>query len=73
MRLPLTGRLIPIIADDHAEADFGSGAVKITAAHDFNDFEVAQRHPEANIPLDQPDEPRCDDVRRACPADVSAA
>lgn len=42
--LPLVGRAIPIIADEHADPAFGSGAVKITPAHDFNDFEVGQRH-----------------------------
>ncbi len=50
-RLPIVDRLIPIIADNYVEADFGSGAVKITAAHDFNDFEVYKRHPAANIPV----------------------
>jgi valyl-tRNA synthetase len=50
-RLPLVDRLIPIIADPMVEADFGSGAVKITAAHDFNDFAVYQRHADAGIPL----------------------
>ncbi|NJC08146.1 valyl-tRNA synthetase [Polymorphobacter fuscus] len=50
-RLPLVDRLIPIITDSYVEADFGSGAVKITAAHDFNDFEVYKRHPEADIPV----------------------
>src|SRR5215208_2015903 len=50
-RLPIVDRLIPIIADEHVEMDFGSGAVKITAAHDFNDFEAYKRHPEAQIPL----------------------
>ena len=49
--LPIVDRLIPIITDDHVEMDFGSGAVKITAAHDFNDFEVYKRHPQAKIPL----------------------
>jgi valyl-tRNA synthetase len=44
VRLPLTGREIPIIADSYVEKDFGSGAVKITPAHDPNDFEVGQRH-----------------------------
>ncbi|RMF68630.1 MAG: valine--tRNA ligase, partial [Alphaproteobacteria bacterium] len=44
VRLPLVGRLIPIIADEHADPEQGSGAVKITPAHDFNDFEVARRH-----------------------------
>ncbi|KAF0146630.1 MAG: valyl-tRNA synthetase [Rhodospirillaceae bacterium] len=42
--LPLTGRLIPIIADPYANPEKGTGAVKITPAHDFNDFEVARRH-----------------------------
>ncbi|MDB2682662.1 valine--tRNA ligase [Alphaproteobacteria bacterium] len=42
--LPLTGRLIPIVADEHADPEHGSGAVKITPAHDFNDFEVGKRH-----------------------------
>ena len=44
VRLPLVGREIPIIADEHADPELGSGAVKITPAHDFNDFEVGQRH-----------------------------
>ncbi len=49
--LPLVGRRIPIIADDHADPTTGSGAVKITPAHDFNDFEVGRRHslPMVNI------------------------
>ena len=42
--LPLVGRRLPIIADDHADPEAGSGAVKITPAHDFNDFEVGRRH-----------------------------
>jgi valyl-tRNA synthetase len=42
--LPLVGRRIPIVADDHADPETGSGAVKITPAHDFNDFEVGRRH-----------------------------
>ncbi len=42
--LPLTDRLIPIIADEHADPEAGSGAVKITPAHDFNDYEVGKRH-----------------------------
>ncbi len=45
--LPLVGREIPIIADDYVDKDFGTGAVKITPAHDPNDFEVGQRH---NLP-----------------------
>jgi len=44
VRLPLADRLIPIIADEYPDPDFGSGAVKITGAHDFNDHEVAKRH-----------------------------
>jgi valyl-tRNA synthetase len=42
--LPLVGRSIPIIADDYVDAEFGSGCVKITPAHDFNDYAVGQRH-----------------------------
>jgi valyl-tRNA synthetase len=44
VRLPLADRLIPIIADEYPDPDFGSGAVKITGAHDFNDYQVARRH-----------------------------
>ncbi len=43
IRLPITGRLIPIIADEHADPELGSGAVKVTPGHDFNDFEVGKR------------------------------
>lgn len=42
--LPLTNREIPIIADDYVDADFGSGCVKITPAHDFNDYAMGERH-----------------------------
>lgn len=58
--LPLVGRRIPIVADDYADPEAGSGAVKITPAHDFNDFEVGKRNdlrviniltPEASITL----------------------
>ncbi|NRA29936.1 MAG: valine--tRNA ligase [Parvularculaceae bacterium] len=48
VRLPIVDRLIPIIADEYPDPELGTGAVKITGAHDFNDFEVAKRH---NIPL----------------------
>jgi len=48
VRLPLAGRDIPVIADEYVDPDFGSGVVKITPAHDFNDYEVGQRH---NLPL----------------------
>lgn len=44
VKLPITGREIPIVADDYVEMDFGSGAVKITPAHDPNDFEIGNRH-----------------------------
>ncbi len=43
-QLPLTDRTLPIVADDYADPEQGSGAVKITPAHDFNDFEVGRRH-----------------------------
>lgn len=46
--LPLVNRLIPIIADDYVDREFGTGCVKITPAHDFNDYEVGKRH---NLPL----------------------
>ncbi len=50
--VPVINRIIPIIADEYVEAEFGSGAVKITAAHDFNDFEVYKRHKDkVEIPL----------------------
>ena len=44
LELPLTGRQIPIIADDYVDRDFGTGCVKITPAHDFNDYEMGRRH-----------------------------
>jgi valyl-tRNA synthetase len=49
--LPLTGRTIPVIADDYVDPEFGSGCVKITPAHDFNDYAMGQRHdlPTINI------------------------
>jgi valyl-tRNA synthetase len=62
--LPLVGRRIPIIADEYSDPEKGSGAVKITPAHDFNDFEVGKRHglpmisimgPEGKLDLDKPD------------------
>ena len=43
VRLPITGRIIPVITDDHADPELGSGAVKITPGHDFNDFQVGLR------------------------------
>jgi valyl-tRNA synthetase len=44
VELPLTGRRIPIITDDYVDRDFGTGVVKVTPAHDFNDYAVGQRH-----------------------------
>jgi len=44
VRLPLCDRLIPVIADDYVDPEFGSGCVKITPAHDFNDYEIGRRH-----------------------------
>ena len=51
VRLPLANRLIPIITDDYPDPDFGSGAVKITGAHDFNDYDVAKRNDIPMYPL----------------------
>ncbi len=48
IRLPITSRLIPIVADTYVDKDFGTGCVKITPAHDFNDYEVGKRH---DLPL----------------------
>jgi valyl-tRNA synthetase len=49
VRLPLVGRIIPIVGDDYADPEKGTGAVKITPAHDFNDFDVGKRHNLAQI------------------------
>jgi valyl-tRNA synthetase len=49
LRLPLTERTIPIIADDYVDPTFGTGAVKITPGHDFNDYQVWQRHKHENL------------------------
>ncbi|WP_296238555.1 valine--tRNA ligase [Psychrobacter sp. UBA5136] len=46
--LPITGRVVPIVADDYVDIEFGTGCVKITPAHDFNDYELGRRH---NLPL----------------------
>ena len=48
VRLPLIGRLVPVISDEYVDPAFGSGCVKITPGHDFNDYEVGRRH---NLPL----------------------
>ncbi len=52
--LPLTGRTIPVIADDYVDPEFGTGCVKITPAHDFNDYKVWQRHEHTGIFLGLP-------------------
>jgi valyl-tRNA synthetase len=51
LRLPITGREIPVILDEYVDREFGTGAVKITPAHDFNDYAIGQRHklPQFNI------------------------
>ena len=49
--LPLTGRTIPVIADAYVDREFGTGCVKITPAHDFNDWQIGQRHGLAPIPI----------------------
>ncbi|MGH8280508.1 MAG: valine--tRNA ligase [Gammaproteobacteria bacterium] len=49
LKLPLTGREIPLIADDYVDKEFGTGAVKITPAHDFNDYKVWERHQESSL------------------------
>ncbi|WP_338454965.1 valine--tRNA ligase [uncultured Alteromonas sp.] len=54
IELPITGRLIPVIADDYVDQEFGTGCVKITPAHDFNDYDMGKRHslPMINILTD---------------------
>ncbi len=54
VELPLTGRTIPIIADDYVDPEFGTGCVKITPAHDFNDYEVWVRHRHTSVIQDLP-------------------
>jgi valyl-tRNA synthetase len=51
VELPLTGRRIPVIADDHVDPSFGTGAVKVTPAHDPNDFEIGRRHGLENLTI----------------------
>lgn len=55
LQLPLTDRTIPIIADEYVEKEFGSGCVKITPAHDFNDYAIGQRHNLTPINILTPD------------------
>jgi len=56
VELPLTGRKIPVIADDYVDPEFGTGCVKITPAHDFNDYGVWLRHRNENVMTDLPNE-----------------
>src|SRR5213079_3238023 len=55
VELPLTGRRIPIVADEHVDPAFGTGAVKVTPAHDPNDFEIGRRHDLPSINVMAPD------------------
>ena len=61
LRIPLVGREIPVIADEYVETDFGTGVVKITPAHDPNDFEVGRRHDLPIINVMTPDAKIVDD------------
>ena len=84
LRLPLTDRLIPVVADEAVDADFGSGAVKVTPAHDLTDFEIGRRHglpavdvmtPEARMSLAVPERFQGQDrfeARRAVVAELEA-
>ena len=85
VKLPLTGREIPIIADDYVDREFGTGVVKVTPAHDFNDYAVGQRHslpminiltPDAHLNGNVPEKYRGMDVksaRKAVLADLNDA
>ncbi|MBT8101108.1 MAG: valine--tRNA ligase [Gammaproteobacteria bacterium] len=63
--LPIVGRRIPIIADEYVEAEFGTGCVKMTPAHDFNDYEIGKRHGLAMINIFTDDATLNDDVPEA--------
>ncbi len=65
VRLPLADREIPIVADEHADPEQGTGAVKITPAHDFNDFEVGRRHNLTPLNIFTPDAKLNDEVPEA--------
>ncbi len=81
LTLPLTGRTIPVVADHHADPAFGTGAVKITPGHDFNDFEVGKRQHLPSLSILNPDGTlnenglayqglSCPEARRAVVADL---
>ncbi|KFN50194.1 valine--tRNA ligase [Arenimonas composti] len=84
VRLPLSGREIPVIADAYVDRDFGTGVVKVTPAHDFNDYAVGQRHglplinlftPDASVNANAPEKYRGLDrfaARKAVLADLGA-
>ncbi|MDD5627729.1 MAG: valine--tRNA ligase [Elusimicrobia bacterium] len=55
LRLPLAGRDIPVVADEYVDSGFGTGALKVTPAHDPNDFEIGQRHKLASVAVISPD------------------
>ena len=55
VELPLVGRRLPVIGDDYVDPEFGTGCLKITPAHDFNDYEVGQRHSLATVNIFTPD------------------
>ena len=69
--LPLVGRRIPIVADEYSDPEKGSGAVKITPAHDFNDFEVGRRHGLPQINVLSPDASSCSTAIRTSPTVLS--
>lgn len=84
VRVPLTDRVVPVIADDYVKSDFGAGALKITPAHDKNDFDIGKRHDLAFISVIGPDAKLTDaagayagqdrfDARKAIVADLDAA
>ncbi|GAB3362847.1 valine--tRNA ligase [Lysobacter rhizosphaerae] len=62
VKLPLTGREIPVIADAYVDREFGTGVVKVTPAHDFNDYQVGQRHKLPMINIFTPDAVTNDNV-----------
>ena len=65
VKLPLTGREVPVVADDMVDMKFGTGAVKITPAHDMNDYDVAQRHSLPMISVINTDGTMADNVPKA--------
>ena len=72
IRLPLTDRLIPIIADDYVDPAFGTGCVKITPAHDFNDYEIGKRHELPMINMFDADAAMNDDVPAHTAASIAS-